>query len=228
MTDSQFEKYLEKSIKKYGDDYITITDDLLIPHNFSRKFNRRMFRLLHSNSTFTAHLLRLPPRRRAAVLFTLIILLSTMAVSVSALRNAFGNFYTFIFDTHTRVNVAGNEASPERFEDIYDITCIPDGYELTYQDENYDGAPWLIRQYKNDGKRIIFTQYLHSYYDVNVNTEGYEMKSININGYEGFIVDMDDMTYIAWDTNDYILELLADLSESQLISIAESVQKVEQ
>ena len=53
------------------------------------------------------------------------------------------------------------------------------------------------------------------------------MERIDINGNEGFIVDMVDDYYIAWDNGDYILEIDSNIGKDILIDMANSVQKVE-
>ncbi len=53
------------------------------------------------------------------------------------------------------------------------------------------------------------------------------MVRIDINGNEGFMVDMVDDYYFAWDNGDYIFEIVGNAGENALIDIANSVQKVE-
>lgn len=53
------------------------------------------------------------------------------------------------------------------------------------------------------------------------------MVRIDINGNEGFKIDMGDNFYITWDNGDYILIISGNIGGIALIDIANSVQKVE-
>lgn len=227
MTDRQFDVFLENTIKNFGEDYIDFSEETIIQHTFSKKFERKMARLIRQQKSFYFPMIRTPMRRTVTIMVTVIIILSTTVISVSALREAFIRFITEIFDTHTEVQAIQDDTAPESFEDIYAIANIPDGFEIVFQNDNITEAPALITEYRNGQQRIIFSQYIKSRYNVNVNTEGYEMIRIDINGSEGFMIDMVDDIYIAWDNGDYIFEIESNVGKNTLIEIANSVQKVE-
>lgn len=227
MTDKQFDTFLENTIKNYGEDYIDFSEETIIQHTFSKKFERKMARLIRRQKSFYFPMIRTPLRRTVTIMVTVIIILSTTVISVSALREAFIRFITEIFDTHTEVQTIQDDTAPESFEDIYVITNIPDGFEIVFQNNNIDETPVLITEYQNEQEYIIFSQYIKSRYDVNVNTEGYDMERMDINYNEGFKINMIDNLYIAWDNGDYIFEIVGNVGESVLIDMANSVQKVE-
>lgn len=227
MTDKQFDVFLENTIKNFGEDYIDFSEETIIQHTFSKKFERKMARLIRQQKSFYFPMIRTPIRRTVTITVTVIIILSTTVISVSALREAFIRFITEIFDTHTEVQTIQDNTAPESFEDIYAITNIPDGFEIVFQNDNTEGTPVLITEYRNGQNRIIFSQYIKSCYDINVNTEGYEMVRIDVNGNEGFMIDMIDDIYIAWDNGDYILEIDSNIGKDTLIDVAKSVQKAE-
>ncbi len=227
MTDRQFDVFLENTIKNFGEDYIEFSEETIIQHTFSKRFERKMARLIRQQKSFYFPMIRTPIRRTVTIMVTVIIILFTTVISVSALREAFIRFITEIFDTHTEVQVISDDNAPESFEDIYVITNIPDGFEIVFQNDNTEGTPVLITEYRNGQNRIIFSQYIKSCYDINVNTEGYEMVRIDVNGNEGFIIDMIDDIYIAWDNGDYILEIDSNIGKDTLIDVVKSVQKAE-
>lgn len=227
MTDKQFDVFLENTIKNFGEDYIDFSEETIIQHTFSKRFERKMARLIRQQKSFYFPIIRTPIRRTVTIMITVIIILSTTVISVSALRESFIRFITEIFDTHTEVQTIQDDTAPESFEDIYVITNIPYGFEIVFQNDNTEGIPYLVTNYQNGKKYIFFSQCIKSQYDVNVNTEGYKMERIDINGNEGFIVDMVDDYYIAWDNGDYILEIDSNIGKDILIDMANSVQKVE-
>lgn len=227
MTERQFDLFLEKTIKNFGDEYIDFSEDTIMQHTFSKEFENKMKKLIRQQKSFYFPMIKTPLRRIITIMITAAIVLSTMVMSVTAIREAFIHFITEIFDTHTEVQTIPDDTAPERFEDIYTITTIPEGFVITFQNDNYSATPILITEYRNGQKRIIFSQYIKSKYDINVNTEGYEMIQIDINGNEGFMIDMGDDIYIAWDNGDYIFEIDSNVSVNELICIANSVQKIE-
>ncbi len=227
MTDKQFDAFLENTIKNFGEDYIDFSEDEIIQHTFSRSFERKMARLIRHQKSFYFPMIKTPVRRIVTVMITAAVILSTMVMSVSALREAFLRFITEVFDTHTKVQTIQDDTAPESFEDIYAITNIPDGFEIVFQNDNIEGIPELITEYQNGQEYIIFSQYIKSQYRVSVNTEGYEMVRVNINGNEGFEIDMGDSYYITWDNGDYILIISGNIGKSALIDMINSVQKVE-
>lgn len=227
MTDKQFDIFLENTIKNFGEDYIDFSEETIIQHTFSKKFERKMARLIRQQKSFYFPMIRTPIRRTVTIMVTVIIILSATVISVSALREAFVRFITEIFDTYTEVQTIQDDTAPESFEDIYVITNIPDGFEIVFQNDNITEAPALITEYRNSQQRIIFSQYIKSRYNVNVNTEGYEMVRIDINDNEGFMIDMVDDYYIAWDNGDYIFEIDSNVGKDILTDMVNSVQKVE-
>ncbi len=226
MTDKQFDVFLENAIKNFGEDYIDFSEETIIQHTFSKRFERKMARLIRHQKSFYFPMIKTSTRRTVTIMVTAIIVLSTMVMSVSALREAFLRFITEVFDTHTKVQTIQDDTAPESFEDIYAITNIPDGFEIVFQNDNIEGIPELITEYRNGQQRIIFSQFIKSQYRVSVNTEGYEVVRIDINGNEGFMVDMVDDYYFAWDNGDYIFEIVGNVGENTLIDMINSVQKV--
>ena len=80
--------------------------------------------------------------------------------------------------------------------------------------------------YVNNNKHIYFSQNVKSAFDVNVNTEDHTMEYIEINGCDGFIVDIsNEVSYISWDNGEYIFEISGSIGKNELISVAETVQK---
>lgn len=227
MTNKQFELFLEKTIKNFGEDYIDFSSEWNNPYIFSKNFERKMDKLIKREHQLYFPLIKTPVRCFISIMITIIIALSMMVISVSAIREAFVKFITKVFSTHTTVQTVPDNDLPTTFQDIYEISEIPSGFELTYKSENNEGEIWLNYEYRNGNECIIFNQYLKPYFEISVNTEGYDMIPIMIDGFEGFIINMNEYYYIFWDNGDYAFTIEGNVSESALIAAAESVQKVE-
>lgn len=156
------------------------------------------------------------------------LLAALTSLSAGAARELFKKFFMTSFDTHTVVRSADYENAPETIEDIYVITNIPNELELTYKDDITENSPSICYDYSKDDLTMFYVQSVKKYYNSGVNTENHPMSYIEINGYEGYIIDMGDNNYyISWDNGDYIFDIMGNIGKNSLIEAAESVQKVE-
>lgn len=228
MNENEFEKYITSVIKEYGANYI---DDAVInntPHKFSPEFEHKMNVLMGRSYKN----IKITPKRMLIILTAALLAIFTMAMSVSAVREAFKNFFANIFDTHTVVQSVDDRDTPLDFADKYEITADMSDYELVEFNELISERTYI---YENERCTVFFTQYIKGSYDIDINTEGYYMEKISVNGCEGFYVDMgsQNMKQLSWDNDKYILSLLIsckneyDFSKNELIELADSVQKVE-
>lgn len=230
MTESQFEELLKQSIKTYGGSYIEVPEEMWKPHTFSKRFERRMQRLIQREKSFYFPLVRTPLRRVITILVTALVAISVMAMSVSAIRNAVIGFISDVFDTHTKVYVDSALQAPETLEELYEITELPEGFELEWMDIT-DSRNESV--YTNGNSYIFFTQHTKWNYTANYNTENDDMQQVTVNGNNGFIIERGDEYNLIWDDGDYVFLIEVTLAESDLLdkkaieSIANSVQKVE-
>ena len=228
MTDLEFERYITSVIKEYGANYI---DEKLIdntPHKFSAEFERKMNILMGKSSKK----IKITPKKFIIVVTAALLAVFMMAMSVSAVRETFIKFLMDIFDTHTVVQSVDYVSAPLDFGDKYEITADMSDYELTNFSEDIFSREYT---YESENSTIYFTQYIKEYYDIAINTEGYNMETIYVNGCEGYYVNMynQDGQIISWDNGDYVMSILAScnnehiISKNKLIGIANSVQKIE-
>lgn len=228
MRNEEFEVLLTDVIREYGAGYIELPAGKYDkPHEFSAGFERKMQKLIKRQRHFYFPLVRTPVRRAAVIFVTAVVSLSVMVMSVGAFREAFVHFITEIFDTHTQVRSPDSDEAPKDFRDIYEITALPDGMRLTKKSEAGRSPVCLSREYKNGDLFLYFRQYIKSAYNQNINTEGYEMQPVSVNGCEGFLVDFGEDAILIWDNGDYIFYMHGNIDNNSIISAAKSVQKVE-
>ena len=228
MTNNEFDDIIKEAFRQNISKYIPESDIDYTPHKFSPEFERKMNILMGKDSkpvkfTFKKLLIAVI----AALLAAFII-----AMSVSAVREAFFNFLMDIFDTHTVVESVDDVDAPLEFADKYEITADMSDYELVYFDEDMFCREYT---YENENCTIYFEQKIKEYYSISVNTEGYDIETIYIDNCEGFYVNMYNQNgqIIMWDNGDYVLSILVfynndyDFGRDKLIDMANSVQKVE-
>lgn len=228
MTEREFDLLLEESIKMFGDQYIDIPEEAWsYKHEFSPRFEKRMQKLIRQQRRFYYPLIKTPVRRLVTIAVTVVIALSVLTMSVGALRNAFFRFLTEVFSTHTTVMSSETDGSPTDFLDVYEPTKIPDEFELAQKSDPTTETIYLSLYYKKNDQYIIFRQWVKSEYDTDINTEQNKAEPIEINDFEGFVLNTGGNCVITWDNGDYILEIISNIGKDALMPVAKSVQKVE-
>lgn len=228
MTDSQFEKLLSETIQKYGGDYIEIPKEMWKPHRFSITFEKRMRQLLWKERGIRPTQKRIPLRMLIIVIITAILTASAAALSVSAFREAIVGFITDIYNTFTNVQAETDENAAETLEEIYEVTWVPDGFELVMDDL----TPGMHRvDYRNDEDYICFKQFLTANYSANYDIERSDMEYISIYSMDGFWIP--ETQVLVWKNDNYVFEIILSIESEQqnarnaAVLIAKSVQKVE-
>jgi hypothetical protein len=199
-------------------------------HVFSKQFEKKMHRLIKYGEIAVPRKITL--KKMFIYITAAVIAACAASLSVSAIRETVINFIMQKFDTHTDVRAVQKSDAPLDFTDKYEITADLTDFELVSFTEDIFDRNYI---YKKEHCKIYFTQSIKEYYDVAVNTEGYEMETVYINGFEGYYIDMYNQNgkIVTWDNGDYILSILVScddryiFSKDELISLSTSVQKVE-
>ena len=217
MTDDMFEKFLNDSIKDFGDSYIEDSELSDESHGFSPKFERRMRRLIKKQKRFYFPLVKTPLRLSFTVIAMVILMTVTTVMSVSASRNA---VISFIKDTFSMTSGT--------IEEIYEIS-----YDLTgYKEEHVDFGDRSdhIREtnYTNGYKVILFFQFADSSFNKNASTQAEGREHIDMDGYDvTYYCDAGKYHDLIWNNGDYTFKLWTNLSKEETFDIARSVRKSE-
>lgn len=197
-------------------------------HKFSRRFEIKMKSLIRYGYREPVYYHKFTVKRLLICVTAALIAAVVMAFSVTAVRDFFKNFFIEVFGTHTTVQTfSDNINAPTSIEDVY-IIDVPNGFEIIYKDEIFEWSTFICYEYSKDDYYIFFNQYVKSKYDVNVNTEDRPLDYVEINGNDGYIVDLgNNEYYISWDNGDYIFDITGNISKDELIEAANSVQKAE-
>lgn len=216
---------MDKQLKKAFEETLEARIISIVPdmpdHRFSPQFERKMKRLAGGGAPK-----KLTVRRLFICVTAALIAAALAASSVSAVRDFFKRFFTETFSTHTAVQSADTAEAPETIEAVYTID-VPEGFET---EDAFVSDIFCNTVYRNkeNNEYIIFNQNIRSAFDIYVNTENQTMEYVEINGCDGFIVDIGiDEAYILWDNGEYVFEMLGNIGKSELIIIAETVQKAE-
>ncbi len=230
MTEKQFDQMLASVILEFDDDDFAIPAGCFVPHVFSRRFERKMKKLLRTVEHSQQPKRRISLRRAVTVAIVAAAFLSAAALTTGAMDNLFQYFLPEVFTTHSIVRSSNDMFAPTSFEEQYVPVYVAQGFGLTRRPlviENRGVLSYTYEPCDGEGREISFCQYLKADYAPNLNTENHELEKITVQGYEGFKLVIREHVYIAWDNGDYILEIDGFISENELMKMAESVQKVE-
>lgn len=194
-------------------------------HDFSQEFEKKMKRLIKRREKPYYKIINTIGKRVACIAMVIIIASSVTVMSVDALRSAFIDFWVSVFERFSIVQSVDDGNVPETIDDVYEITydLSEYTYDLWYSDDFSRNI-----EYTNDDIIIYFNQDVKSNYDNLLNTEDIEIETIIINGHEAiYFCDNHNYNTLIWDNGDYIISLSSNIDKNGLISIAESVEKVE-
>lgn len=228
MTEKEFDMLIKRAITEHIGDYIPESEIDYTPHKFSKEFENKMNKLMGKPSAIK----HISHKKIMVYIAAAIVAASMITLSVGAVREAFIRFITSIFQTHTDVRSVIDTNAPIDFSDKYEITSDITEFKIVSTSEDVFTREYI---YQNEHCTVIYNQYIKAYYNVTENTEGYNMEVIDINGSEGYYIDLSDLysKRIAWDNGDYVFSISVTYDETyqfgkdELFEIANSVQKME-
>lgn len=193
-------------------------------HVFSERFEKKMDRLIRKEAAHpwaVSHTLA----RNLIAAAIVIILLFSLCMSVSAIRNAIFKFFREHFETYDVVYFE----TPEReiIEQDYMITELPDGFVLK---EETKSPISIVRLFENEsGASIYLDQELSLMYGSEIDNERSEYISIEIDGHGVFVSTEVNNVMFFWEQNRYILFLCLNwenVSVEDAVKIFRSIQPI--
>lgn len=202
-------------------------------YEFSRRFEKRMNKLIKSvgGGSFVLFGSRIPLRKAVQLAF-IILILAVMAAAAYAIIN-WGSFKVEEYNIYSLLNVTDISDAHLTLEERYEIGADLSeyNYEVLAVEDNI-----VIISYTNlyqNNKTIEFTQRTKDLLEnKRINTENSAQMPtvIEVNGCIGlYIQTLKGEHLILWDNGSYFIEVIGckEFSINELISICDSVQKVE-
>lgn len=163
--------------------------------------------------------------KAAGIIVLVFVTMFTVAfISVDAFRVQILNFLVTFENKYTSVKL--DESEPFEnitagLSDTYAPSYIPKGYKIV---EIWDMMSIKTIKYINSEEKDITFMEFDSTGNYNIDTENAEIrKSIKINETEGVFVLKDEKTTVSWTQNDKIFVITAQISEEEIVRIAESI-----
>lgn len=201
-------------------------------HIFSRRFERKMKKLLYTpQPVFQLNGRHIPLRKSVVIAMLAVILAVLITGAAFAVYRLWEQYRIEDNGLFSMLYITDIENAPKTLEEEYRIGADMSGYaERVIQDDEYC---YLVEYTLPDSKvTIIFSQATKEFSEqAMINTENALITptEITINGCKGFyFMTYYGSHYVLWDNGDYIVDMSAyGISKDELISLAETVQKVE-
>ncbi|MGF7060271.1 DUF4367 domain-containing protein [Brassicibacter mesophilus] len=193
-------------------------------HIFSNKFKDKMKKLIAYEKRRARMKTLYYFKKAVAVLLIVLTVVFASTMSVKAWRVKLFNTIINIFEKFSEVRYEGVDKSADKIEDntFYAPKYMPTGFNTEKEDINFFGQ--LIIYKNKNGEEIVFEQYKLENRKMIMDTEGTELESMNINGFEGYFYSNKGINNIFWDDGYYGFVISSSINKEEIIKIAESIK----
>ena len=205
-------------------------------HVFSRKHNRAMKRifkayekriaLLNSDVMDKRNVISHFRWNRKTVIVMLMVFFLAVLVGCSAIIYYLGGFKIDVHTDNTQLFPIDLTGCPQSIEEVYYLSEPPSDFELL-EESISDISVYTAYINSATGKTITFHQSIKTAFAPHYNTENNKLEEISIGEHFGIGLEGNKSYIVAWDNGDYILEISADLSKSEVLNLAESTKVLE-
>lgn len=199
----------------------SVQPDIL--HTYSRHF-RRQLRNIHSAQKPTDHILR-GASRAAAILLAVSLAFSTAMITNAQFREKVLEWIVETYPKYSKFRLDGVKDRPvsERADELnsFQITYIPDGYEMTYR-----GETELMKafRYMNSEEQSIIIQFAPGDGSNNYNTENAEIKSCTIGNRDVLYWKKDKFNMCVARDGEWLIGVFTELPVDEMFKILENIK----
>lgn len=215
---TKFELALSVLTEHFLSDLPPITDT-----EFSKKFKRRMQKLIKRWEKPYYILINTAAKRVACIIVGIIIAVTALTMSARALLPDAWNIFTTWFDEYMSVGFNSEAASDSgSIEEIMVPKYVPEG--LGISDTIKTPAAYTTLFVRNEDLVCELTQYVYKvplFYD-----DDSPLRNVKVLQYDGILSTSNDSRYLTWEDGTYyyvINDYNSLLSDAELIAIAESM-----
>ena len=194
--------------------------ELSLSDNFTRKINKLCKK--YDKITFKLTYTR---ARKAICVFIAILLIMLSSLSVGAVREAISDFFIKHFSNHDVVKYQGNglveTEYPDVIEEVYEISIVPEGYELIDCSVMETSVDTLYLS--NDGQ-IALSQIVKSHHKDYIDNKYISIDYEYINNLKYAIYKYELYNIIIWDNGKYIFTLTSSLSVDTMLDLCKNLK----
>lgn len=162
-------------------------------------------------------------RGTTAIAISIFMVLS-VSLSVESIRTPLINYVVTAYEKYSSIIFKNDEdkALPTTIEENYILTYIPQDYKLI--DETNLVNIRELAYVDSVGNYLVFEQYTVDNMDMTIDTEGVEIKKVQINSYEGILYTNKEITTVIWNNGRYGFSIYGKLNEDLIIEMAKSTR----
>lgn len=194
-------------------------------HRFSLRHRRGMKKLFSASDTrFEKTPMRIPVRKRLAVVLMLALLMAMAGISAAA--NFGGSFigsFGFMKNASGLTSVVSLDAYNKSnfISDIYKLNALPEGYAYK---EYWGSLDRTITFYRNStDDYLMMMQSVKEEFNREYDSAFSGFTETSVGGMSGYYSTVEEYTDLVWDNGEYIFELNGRLPVEDLIKTAESL-----
>ncbi|MFR8235883.1 MAG: DUF4367 domain-containing protein [Anaerovoracaceae bacterium] len=232
-------KYIAKRIiemrSEEDDEIIKAYDEEKLPPVPEEIYSDMMKAAEEFDSLRAKELVRKKRKRRMKILSRCAVILVCFCIvggliiaPADAWKLRFMNLFSSDKDDHVEIRPHDTEAL-DGWNDYYIFSEVPDGYELTYAED--DGVDKIL-VYENGENQLILEK-KDPQTAINVDNEKTNNKKINVNGKDAllFYSGEENIKMLMWLNNDELMEITSSgpdcISDENLVDLAENLKYIE-
>ena len=191
-----------------------------ITHQFSRRFEKRMKKLIKQSKKKEVFVKPFRLRKRITILIASILILLASSMSVSAVRIAVFEFISNVYEKYTEIIFDSSGSIPNDEFVVFKPAYIPDGFMISLED--LDGSVYL--EYVKSSDYILYEQKRLEDVSIHINTEEIEVEDTEFNRHPAKYYSNQGVQNLFWYDDFYMYSISSTLSKDKVYQIAESVQ----
>ena len=196
-------------------------------HKFSLKFRKKMKRILREsnaprNCTSENNIAKVFRRKKTfRLVLVAVLLMAFLTACAATVRYVYDRFVREEHATYSMMMSIEDEDAPTEILEKYDIGRDMSGYERIVVEDDEIGR---LIEYNRGHKFVTFNQELKcNYSSVRLNTEDATVTETYVDGVQAICLSREDGYGIIWDNGFYVLTVWGNLSEKEIMEIANSV-----
>lgn len=193
-----------------------------IDHEFSKRFERRMKKLIRKYSSGKTNEKSHVAGKRWIAILAAVIMAFSMAMSVSAVRESVYEFITQVYEKYTQIffsqELSSSQADSYIFE-AYIPTYIPESFQLVHQEM----SDMVLLEYEKGDDYISYDQEPLENVSARINTEGIKIEDTKLNGMPAQYYSNKGIQNLIWYDDHYMYAVSSTLDRKTVFRIAKSV-----
>lgn len=218
------EELLTKALWLDLEDRVEFPPDFYEPHQFSRKFERHIKRMIvESDRPKTINFLLKAGKRIAIIIATLLIITATIVIGVEGFRKEFFKFVEERFDEFSRVFFVSEAKINHGIFEAHYPSYIPD-LDLAVVEQNENNKVYIY-YCSNEGDDLLYQQLWIDEATIGLNTEGVTLeKDQEVGEYKAIYLTNKGNHTVIWDDGIYCYMVTSNISRETVFKVAESVK----